>query len=90
MSIRIVYDTKRIFHNQTGFRILILKAKNHKHPILIGSLGVAAEVAGSHAHIAYPFDAASIVTGIDAILNETQANLDDAYAHAQLFSWKNI
>ena len=71
-----------------GFGIPILEAMNHKLPILIGSLGASAEIAGGHAHIAHPFDINSIASGIDALLDRDQIKLDDAFAYAQMFNWE--
>ena len=71
-----------------GFGIPVLEAMNHKLPVLIGSLGASAEVAGGHAHIAHPFDINAIATGIDALLDYDTQKLDAAFAYAQMFSWE--
>lgn len=72
-----------------GFGIPILEAMNHKLPILIGSLGASAEVAGGHAHVVHPFDINALATGIDALLDYDKNRLDEAFAYAQKFSWEN-
>ena len=73
-----------------GFGITVLEAMNHKLPVLIGSLGASAEVAGGHAQIAHPFDINAITDGIDALLDYDAQKLDAAFAYAQMFSWEKI
>ena len=92
-------ELQSLYHNASGFvfptlyegfGIPILEAMNHKLPILIGSLGASAEVAGGHAQIAHPFDINAITDGIDALLDYDAQKLDAAFAYAQMFSWEKI
>lgn len=71
-----------------GFGLPLLEAMACGTPVLAGNRGAAPETTGGHAALADPAEPDSIAAGIDAALERTRAQRNEAQAYAAAFTWE--